>query len=107
MRFGGLTAVNKVDFSVEKGQVYSVIGPNGAGQTTVFNAVTGVYDPTEGAILFEGHVLRRPLKRRVIAAIVLIGLFTGLALAVCSANIDQVWRAVVVLNPTDPGEPFS
>jgi ABC-type branched-subunit amino acid transport system ATPase component len=106
MRFGGLTAVNKVDFAVEKGQVFSVIGPNGAGKTTVFNAVTGVYDPTEGEILFEGHDLRRPLKRRVIAGIVAIALFTGIALAVCSANIDKLWRAVIVLNTTDPGEPF-
>src|SRR5262245_30904651 len=106
MRFGGLTAVNKVDFAVEKGQVFSVIGPNGAGKTTVFNAVTGVYEPTEGAILFEGHDLRRPLKRRVIAGIVAIGLLTGLAMAMFSANIDKLWRPVVVLNATDPGEPF-
>ena len=106
MRFGGLTAVSKVDFAVEKGQVFSVIGPNGACKTTVFNAVTGIYDPTEGAILFDGNDLRRPLRRRVIAVILLIGLFTGLALAMFSANIDQLWRAVVVLNATDPGEPF-
>jgi len=106
MRFGGLTAVSKVDFTVEKGQVYSVIGPNGAGKTTVFNAVTGIYEPTEGAILFEGRDLRRPLQRRVIVAIALIGLFTGLTLAMCSANIDKLWRAVVVMNTTDPGESF-
>lgn len=106
MRFGGLTAVNKVDFAVEKGQVFSVIGPNGAGKTTVFNAVTGIYEPTEGSILFEGRDLRRPLTRRVIAGIVLIGLLTGFALAAFSANIDKLWRAVVVLNATDPGEPF-
>ncbi|HKS17184.1 MAG TPA: ATP-binding cassette domain-containing protein, partial [Planctomycetota bacterium] len=55
MRFGGLTAVNKVDFAVEKGQIFSVIGPNGAGKTTVFNAVTGIYEPTEGDVLFEGR----------------------------------------------------
>src|SRR6185436_11624983 len=97
MRFGGLTAVSKVDFAVDKGQVFSVIGPNGAGKTTVFNAVTGIYDPTEGAILFEGHDLRRPLHRRVITGIVLIGLLTGLALAVCSANIDKVWRSTIAL----------
>ena len=106
MRFGGLTAVSKVDFSVEKGQVFSVIGPNGAGKTTVFNAVTGIYEPTEGSILFEGNDLRRPLRRRVISGILLIGLFTGLTLAMFSANIDQLWRAVVVLNATDPGEPY-
>jgi ABC-type branched-subunit amino acid transport system ATPase component len=106
MRFGGLTAVSKVDFNVEKGQVFSVIGPNGAGKTTVFNAITGIYEPTEGDVLFEGHDLRRPVQRRVITAIALIGLLTGLALAVFSANIDRLWRAVVVMNTTDPGEPF-
>ena len=65
MRFGGLTAVNGVSFAVEKGQVFSVIGPNGAGKTTVFNAVTGVYEPTEGDVLFEGKTLRRPFRPRV------------------------------------------
>jgi len=106
MRFGGLTAVSKVDFAVEKGQVFSVIGPNGAGKTTVFNAITGIYEPTEGHILFEGQELRRPVKRRLLVAVVLIGFLTGLTLAVCSANIDKLWRAVIVLNATDPGEPF-
>jgi ABC-type branched-subunit amino acid transport system ATPase component len=106
MRFGGLTAVSKVDFAVDKGQVFSVIGPNGAGKTTVFNTVTGVYDPTEGEILFEGRDLRRPLQRRVTAAILLVGLLTGFALAMFSANIDRLWRAVIVLNTPDPGEPF-
>src|ERR1700704_1456133 len=97
MRFGGLTAVSKVDFAVEKGQVYSVIGPNGAGKTTVFNAITGIYDPTEGAILFEGRELRRPVQRRLIVTIVLIGLLTGIFLSVASANLDKLWRAVIVL----------
>ena len=106
MRFGGLTAVSKVDFSVEKGQVFSVIGPNGAGKTTVFNAITGIYDPTEGQVLFGGQELRRPVQRRLIVAIALIALLTGLFLAIASANIDRLWRAVIVLNATDPGEPF-
>jgi ABC-type branched-subunit amino acid transport system ATPase component len=106
MRFGGLTAVSKVDFSVEKGQVFSVIGPNGAGKTTVFNAVTGVYEPTEGEILFEGHNLRRPFRRAVAAAIVVVGILTGLGLAVFSADIDGLWRSVVTMNYQDPAEPF-
>jgi len=106
MRFGGLTAVSKVDFAVQKGQVFSVIGPNGAGKTTVFNAITGIYEPTEGEILFDGHDLRRPVQRRLIVAIGLIGLLTGLALAICSANIDRLWRAVIVLNAADPDESF-
>ncbi len=61
MRFGGITAVNAVDLTVEPGQIFSVIGPNGAGKTTVFNAVTGIYEPTEGAVLFEDKPLVQPL----------------------------------------------
>jgi ABC-type branched-subunit amino acid transport system ATPase component len=106
MRFGGLTAVNKVDFAVEKGQVFSVIGPNGAGKTTVFNAITGVYEPTDGAVLFDGRDLRRPFRARVVVAAVLIGLLTGIALAMASTNVDVLWRTVVVLNAPEPGEPF-
>ena len=53
-RFGGLTAVNKVDFSMETGRIYSIIGPNGAGKTTFFNTLSGIYKPEEGEILFEG-----------------------------------------------------
>jgi branched-chain amino acid transport system ATP-binding protein len=54
MRFGGVTALNKVDLHVDSGEIFALIGPNGAGKTTVFNAVTGVYQPTAGRILFEG-----------------------------------------------------
>lgn len=52
--FGGLRAVNEFDISVEKGQLYGLIGPNGAGKTTIFNLLTGVYKPDEGAILLDG-----------------------------------------------------
>jgi branched-chain amino acid transport system ATP-binding protein len=53
MQFGGLTAVNKVNFDVEKGDITSIIGPNGAGKTTFFNMLTGIYTPTMGRILFN------------------------------------------------------
>ncbi len=52
-KFGGLTAVGNVDFSIEKGSITGLIGPNGAGKTTIFNLITGVYKVTEGKILFE------------------------------------------------------
>jgi branched-chain amino acid transport system ATP-binding protein len=55
IRFGGLTAVNKVHFILEKGDLFGLIGPNGAGKTTCFNLITGVYKPTEGDILFKGE----------------------------------------------------
>jgi branched-chain amino acid transport system ATP-binding protein len=53
-RFGGLTAVNKVDFVINKGMIAGLIGPNGAGKTTFFNNITGLYTPTEGEIYFDG-----------------------------------------------------
>lgn len=57
MTFGGLTAVNKVDFNIEKGMIASVIGPNGAGKTTFFNTITRVYSPTSGEMTFDGKDL--------------------------------------------------
>jgi branched-chain amino acid transport system ATP-binding protein len=52
--FGGLVAVNGVDFEIPAGSIVSLIGPNGAGKTTFFNMLTGVYKPTGGSILFDG-----------------------------------------------------
>jgi branched-chain amino acid transport system ATP-binding protein len=57
IRFGGLTAVNTVDFAVGENELVGLIGPNGAGKTTVFNLITGVYQPTEGAVLFNDRNL--------------------------------------------------
>ncbi|HEY4347380.1 MAG TPA: ABC transporter ATP-binding protein [Gaiellaceae bacterium] len=53
--FGGLVAVNNVDFVVPRGKVVSLIGPNGAGKTTFFNMLTGVYKPTSGSVTFLGE----------------------------------------------------
>jgi branched-chain amino acid transport system ATP-binding protein len=53
--FGGLIACNDVDFAVPQGSIVSLIGPNGAGKTTFFNMLTGVYTPTSGEIVFNGH----------------------------------------------------
>ena len=55
--FGGLVAVNDVDFIVPEGSIVSLIGPNGAGKTTFFNMLTGVYKPTAGVIVFNGEDL--------------------------------------------------
>jgi branched-chain amino acid transport system ATP-binding protein len=53
--FGGLVAVNDVDFTIPEGSITSLIGPNGAGKTTFFNMLTGVYTPTAGTIEFSGE----------------------------------------------------
>ena len=53
--FGGLIAVNDVDFAIPEGAIVSLIGPNGAGKTTFFNMLTGVYKPTAGLIVFAGE----------------------------------------------------
>jgi branched-chain amino acid transport system ATP-binding protein len=53
--FGGLTAIQELDFHVDEGQIVSLIGPNGAGKTTFFNLVTGMFQPDAGEILVDGH----------------------------------------------------
>lgn len=54
MQFGGVVAVDGLSLDVNKGEIVALIGPNGAGKTTAFNAITGVYEPTNGAIDFMG-----------------------------------------------------
>lgn len=53
-KFGGLTALSRINISICRGEIVGVIGPNGAGKTTLFNLITGIYAPTEGKIFLEG-----------------------------------------------------
>ena len=57
MRFGGVTALADVDFSITEGEILGLIGPNGAGKTTCFNVMTGVYKATSGEVRFNGEPL--------------------------------------------------
>ncbi|MCK9823025.1 ABC transporter ATP-binding protein [Nocardioides cavernae] len=57
LRFGGVVALNDVDFSIKRGEILGLIGPNGAGKTTCFNVMTGVYTPTSGEVRFNGRAI--------------------------------------------------
>ena len=54
-RFGGLTALDDVSFEVDRGMIFSIIGPHGSGKSTAFNCISGIYQPTAGNIYFEGE----------------------------------------------------
>ncbi len=53
-QFGGLVAVNNVDFSIEKGKINAIIGPNGAGKSTFFNIISGLHPSSSGQVIFKG-----------------------------------------------------
>ena len=65
--FGGLVAVNDVNFEVQSGRIIGLIGPNGAGKSTTFNLITGVLPLSSGQIRFEGHALRAQTPQRAAA----------------------------------------
>ncbi len=65
--FGGLTAINSVDFTMDEHQIVSVIGPNGAGKTTFFNMISGYYPVDSGSITFDGHRLTKLTPEKVAA----------------------------------------
>jgi len=58
-KFDGLTALVDVDLSIENGEIFGVAGPNGAGKSTLFNVIAGVYPPSAGEIVFDGHNIAR------------------------------------------------
>ena len=91
MEFGGLRAVDDVTFDVHQGEILSIIGPNGAGKTTVFNVLTGLYHPTRGEIVFNGHRLNE-LKPYQITALGIARTFQNIRLF----REMTVWENVVV-----------
>ncbi|MDB5311680.1 MAG: Branched-chain amino acid transport ATP-binding protein LivG [Gemmataceae bacterium] len=106
LRFGGITAASQVNLVVKAGEIFSLIGPNGAGKTTVFNAVTGIYDPTEGRILFHGRPLEVPFTWRAILSAAVVGLLAGFLLALLAVNVDTLWKVAIRDNFRDPSSPF-
>ncbi len=71
VRFGGLVALDAVTFDIRRGEILGLIGPNGAGKTTCFNAISGVYRPSGGTVIFDGaplgRIKRHQITRRGIA----------------------------------------
>ena len=59
LRFGGVTAIKDVSFDAQQGSIHAIIGPNGAGKTSLLNAISGVYRPQQGKIIFEGQDITR------------------------------------------------
>jgi branched-chain amino acid transport system ATP-binding protein len=91
VRFGGITALDHVSFSLQAGQITGLIGPNGAGKTTLFNCLSRLYEFSEGRILFEG----RPLTETPPHGIAALGIgrtFQNLALF----RTMSVWQNVML-----------
>ena len=65
VKFGGLTALDSVSFSIKRGEILGLIGPNGAGKTTCFNAMTGVYRPNSGSVVFDGTTVGRMKRHQI------------------------------------------
>lgn len=97
LTFSGLTAVRDVTLTVNEGEIVSVIGPNGAGKTSLFNVLTAVYQPTEGAIKIEEKDTRDSFTFRHLLNWLSIGICTGLFVQLIS-NIESIWKISILDN---------
>ena len=88
-RFGGLVAVNEVDFTIEPNSIASLIGPNGAGKTTFFNLIAGLYRPTSGEIAFKGQRLDTIAPHRI-TSLGIARTFQNIRLFATMSAIDNV-----------------
>jgi branched-chain amino acid transport system ATP-binding protein len=83
LSFGGVTALAGVSLEVNAGDFFAIIGPNGAGKTSIFNCISGIYTPTQGRIVFDGHDIThlKPDRRaqlRIARTFQNIALFRGM-----------------------------
>jgi ABC-type branched-subunit amino acid transport system ATPase component len=88
-RFGGLTAVDALDFTIEAGSIVAMIGPNGAGKSTAFNLITGIYTPSAGRIAFAGTDITGWATSRI-AALGIARTFQNIRLFGFMSAIDNV-----------------
>jgi branched-chain amino acid transport system ATP-binding protein len=105
-RFGGLVAVNTIDFTIPSGSIVSLIGPNGAGKTTFFNIIAGIYDPTAGRIDFRDRTMIAHARRAWLEPVLwlvlpgIVGVLTvlfGIAGAPEGTVILGIFATVIVL----------
>ena len=95
IRFGGLTAVSEVDLRIGAQELVGLIGPNGAGKTTLFNLITGVYQPTSGAISFHDRPTAQ-LKSFQLTRLGIARTFQNIRLFASMNVFDNVRTAVQV-----------
>lgn len=98
IRFGGLTAVSELNLQIGAGELVGLIGPNGAGKTTAFNLITGVYQPTSGAIQF-GTNATGGLKPHQLARLGIARTFQNIRLFASLNVLDNVRAAVQLHRP--------
>ena len=95
-RFGGLVAVNTVDFTIPEKSIVSLIGPNGAGKTTFFNIIAGIYDPTAGKIDFQGVTMIARSRRAWFEPIVWLTPAAIIALIVIMIALSGAAQIIVI-----------
>jgi ABC-type branched-subunit amino acid transport system ATPase component len=96
-RFGGLVAVNKIDFEIPLGSIVSIIGPNGAGKTTFFNIVAGIYDPTAGDVEFRGRrMIARPKRAWLEPFLWFLPAFIGFVVTLLLVAAGGTEQAIIV-----------
>jgi len=88
-RFGGLTAVDGLDFTIEAGSIVAMIGPNGVGKSTAFNLITGIYTPSAGRVAFDGTDITGWATSRI-AALGIARTFQNIRLFGFMSAIDNV-----------------
>jgi branched-chain amino acid transport system ATP-binding protein len=88
-RFGGLVAVDRLDFAIDAGSIVAMIGPHGAGKSTVFNLITGIYAPSSGRIVFDGRPISG-LRTSAIAAGGIARTFQNIRLFAFMSALDNV-----------------
>ena len=96
-RFGGLIAVNTIDFTIPRNSIVSLIGPNGAGKTTFFNIIAGIYDPTDGRIEFHGETMIAHAKRAWLEPFLWLALPGVIAIATIVASFAGLAQGLVIL----------